>query len=126
MTPEHYARLQDLGDKLVDVVLIDANPDNWVGKGLNPNQLTQQERGDAYWCRKMAVASLSVLTKIANLTEIIQNNSKKGSSPVNVSDDRLLEDEVKAAEKEGEKLLSDLLKRKAEKIKVTKTAHGKP
>lgn len=29
--------------------------------------MTQKERGDAYWCRKLAAASIALLTKVNNL-----------------------------------------------------------
>jgi hypothetical protein len=124
MKAEQYLKLQDLSERLTDVVISDADPENWIGNGINPSKLTQVERGDAYWCRKMAVASLAVLTRVATLVEIIQNQSKKGSGAAEVTDDdRELDAAVASAEKEAGTLLDKLQSRKAHID--SKKSHGK-
>ena len=124
MKAEQYLKLQDLIERLTDVVISDADPDNWIGKDIKPNDLTQVQRGDAYWCRKMAVASLAVLTRVVTLVEIIQNQSKKGSGAAEVTDnDRELEAAVASAEKEAGSLL-DKLQRRQKKLSG-KQSHGK-
>lgn len=64
MTPDQDDRLRPLFDKLFEVVALECNPDNWSGAGRAPKDLTPQERGDATWCRKQALASLTLLTKL--------------------------------------------------------------
>lgn len=125
MTPEQYLRLQELSAKLTDVVLFDADPDNWIGKGIAPKDLSQQQRGDAYWCRKLAVSSLSVLTRVAGLTDLIQKQRNSGNGAAVVTDEEAtLDAEINAAEKEAAKLL-DKLHLRSKKSEFDKRVHGK-
>lgn len=125
MTPEQYLRLQELSAKLTDTVLFDADPDNWIGKGIAPKDLSQQQRGDAYWCRKLAVSSLSVLTRVAGLTDLIQKQRNAGNGAAVVTDEEsTLDAEINAAEKEAAKLL-DKLNRRSKKGEFDKRVHGK-
>jgi hypothetical protein len=122
MTPEQYLRLQELSAKLTDTVLFDADPDNWIGKGIAPKDLSQQQRGDAYWCRKLAVSSLSVLTRV---TDLIQKQRNAGNGAAVVTDEEsTLDAEINAAEKEAAKLL-DKLNRRSKKGEFDKRVHGK-
>ncbi len=61
MKPEQLAKLEQLADTMADQFLTDADPALWSGSGKPPADMTQQERGDAYWCRKMAIATAGVL-----------------------------------------------------------------
>lgn len=120
MRQDQFERLQALSDKLTDVVLTDADPAGWVGNGKLPKDLTQQERGDAYWCRKMAVATLSVLNRVAVLTDIVREQSNAGNGAAKVSADaETLDAEIKAAEKDAAKLL-DKLQRRTKKAEFDK------
>jgi hypothetical protein len=75
MSPENRERLKILEERLVQTVLQDANPDYWSGANVQPRNLGQQQRGDAYWCRKMAVASLTVLSKVMHLNSGVYDAS---------------------------------------------------
>lgn len=130
MRQDQYERLSTLSEKLADVVLTDADPDGWVGNGKLPKELTQQERGDAYWCRKMAVATLSVLNRVAMLTRIVQEQSRDGvGAAVVVEEESLLDAEINAAEKEASKLLDKLYQRQRKTEfdkRIVGKVHGKP
>ncbi|MBC3213398.1 hypothetical protein [Serratia fonticola] len=67
MHNDYRTRLTVLSDKLTDVVLDEADPDNWPGAGKEPTKHTKQERGDRYWCKKNAAASLTLLVKVHSL-----------------------------------------------------------
>jgi hypothetical protein len=82
----------------------------------------QQQRGDAYWCRKLAVSSLSVLTRV---TDLIQKQRNAGNGAAVVTDEEsTLDAEINAAEKEAAKLL-DKLNRRSKKGEFDKRVHGK-
>lgn len=128
MRQDQFEKLQTLSEKLLDVALIDADPENWSGYGILPKDLTQQQRGDAYWCRKMAVSIFSVLNRAAALTYIVREQSNAGAGAAAVAEQgSLLDAEINAAEKEAEKLLDKLHQRqtKNEFDKRIK-ANGKP
>ena len=61
MRPDQVERLKELTEKLADRFLMDADPSEWPGDGKSPADLTQQERGDAYWSKKNAMATGGVL-----------------------------------------------------------------
>ena len=130
MTPDQLKRLNELSEKLAEVALSDADPENWIGYGALPMDLTQADRGDAVWCRKVALSTISVLGRVVTLvTQETWNKAQGGrTSPpgVKTGEERLLDDEVKAAEKEGAKLLRELLDREADKPKAKKAVHGNP
>jgi len=64
MRQDQYLKLQALSEKLADVVITDADPATWTAAGLKASEMTQQQRGDAYWSRKMALSTVSVLMRV--------------------------------------------------------------
>lgn len=112
MRQDQYERLQALEEKLTDVFLEEAEPDHWSGAGLLPNELDQKARGDRYWCKKNAVATLAVVQRIG---AVVQAIGMAGDG----DDEAGIDGEVAAAEKEAARLLSKLQERGAR-------AHGKP
>lgn len=67
MHEDYKTRLTALCDKLTGVVLTESNPDNWPGAGKASADLTKDERGDRYWEKKNAAATLTLLVKIHSL-----------------------------------------------------------
>lgn len=60
-------KLKKLSEKMVDVVLSDADPDMWSAAGKKLNELNQTERGDRYWCGKNANQIITAAVKIETL-----------------------------------------------------------
>ena len=108
MRQDQYEKLKQLSEKLTDVVLHDADPAHWTGSGKQAKELTQQERGDAYWCRKMATATLSVLMKVYHCAGMLERAAP--ASPENGDDSttKNLDAEVRVAEREAAALLKKL------------------
>lgn len=100
MRTDQIKRIQDLQEKLVDAVLLEADPDFWPGKGIAPADLTRDQRGDRYWCKKNAAATLSVLTKTMSLT---QYEYRPAGTPTNDGTD--VDKEIERAEKAAAKML---------------------
>lgn len=69
MRQTQIERLAALSEQLSEVVIADCDPSNWVGAGRKPSELTAKERGDAFWCRKQANASVGLLLRIEQLRE---------------------------------------------------------
>lgn len=118
MREDQYLKLQGLHAKLVDAALVEADPDNWSGSGIAPKDLTQQDRGDRYWCKKNAVATISLAIRIDTLLGKMQGYGVTPPKPEGAEDDAeaqaagLLDAEVKAAEREAQKLLKQFQKSK--------------
>ena len=123
MRQDQYEKLQAMSEKLTDVFLSEADPDNWPGSGWNPQQLTKEQRGDRYWSKKNAVATLSIISKIAQLTTVIQLGGGNDVPP-SADDEGGLDAEIRQAEKEAAKLL-DGLTRASAKREFDKRVHGK-
>lgn len=128
MRQDQFEKLQTLSERLTDVALEEADPDNWHGKGLTPDQMTRETRGDRYWCKKNAVATLSLIQRIHGLTDQIRKASAAGeggeSGAVTGTEDEL-DNEINAAEKEAVRLL-DKMQRDARHREFMTRTNGKP
>ena len=69
MRPDQIAQLQELSEKLADSFIFEADPAQWPGKGTAPADMTTQERGNAYWCKRNAMATGGVLRYALDLLE---------------------------------------------------------
>lgn len=118
MRPDQLERLNELSDMLGDVLLDEIDPREWPGAGKMPRDLDKQERGDRYWCKKNAAATLMLVSKVGDLTK------NALLSKYNTDDDAHLDDEINRAEKEAAKLLAQL-QDKAGKAEFDKRVHGK-
>ena len=115
MRPDQIQRLQDLSEKLAEVVLEEADPAEWPGANTPLAALTQQERGDRYWCKKNAAASFSLLERTTSLltdAQDLRNNRPE--------DDVDMEKQIAAREKEATKLPNKVMS-KANQVSSGKT-----
>lgn len=126
MRPDQYEKLQTLSERLTDVAIDEADPDKWPGAGWQPDQLTKEQRGDRYWSKKNAVATLSLINRIHQLSASIRMASQGGQENPGAVAEPVdeLDAEVAAAEKEANKLL-DEMQRKSRKTEFDKRTHGK-
>lgn len=128
MRQDQYDKLQQLEEKLTDVFINEAEPEKWPGHTLEPGTMDQQTRGDRYWCKKNAVATLSLIQRVAGLVHTIQVNASNptapSSDPQAADDEKQLDGEIAAAEKEATKLL-DEMQRRSRKANFDQHTHGK-
>lgn len=100
MRADQLERFKALSEGLADVVLDEANPDNWPGTGKTLADLTRDERGDRHWCKKNAAASMTLLVKVMSIT----GHAQGGTLPKDTTEEDL--DKVQAqAEREAVALL---------------------
>lgn len=130
MRQDQYEKLQVLAEKLTDTFIIEANPDTWPGAGVDIATMDQQTRGDRYWVKKNAAATLSVITRTIGLVGIIQQRAAGGAdvpTPAEGSpEDDSLDADIKAAEKEAKKLLDQYQRgNSTAKEAFDKRVHGK-
>lgn len=126
MRQDQFEALQARGEQLVDVFLSESDPTKWPGHGIAPAAMEKTTRGDRYWCKKDAVATLACAQRIFNLVQVIRERSippspatPEGAEPVDG-----LDEEVAAAEKEAQRLLNDV-QRGARKAEFDKRVHKK-
>lgn len=103
MRDDQRERLSGLSDRLTETVLRDADPANWAGDGKTGAEMTKQERGDAVWCRKLAVQSLTVLGRVQHLLNNERDAHSAGEDPHDP------ETEIAVAEAEAEALLARVM-----------------
>lgn len=128
VSPEQFARLQSLSDRLVDTVVHDADPANWTGNGRKASELTQQERGDAHWCRKIAAGTLAILMRVHQVIDLgRERTAKDGENEAGAvkpnEPDFDLEREIKDAEREAAQQI-DRLRQSTDKAAFDKYVHG--
>jgi hypothetical protein len=112
MRPDQVARLTDLSEKLADTFLTEADPGEWAGGDKLPADLTQQERGDRYWCKKNAMATGGVLRYTLDL--LVKHVGEQAPE-----DDADMDRKIRDAEKRAAKAVNDAISR-AKKPIVTK------
>lgn len=127
MRQDQYEKLQALTEKLTDVFLTEADPDKWPGAAVAPTSWDQQTRGDRYWMKKNAAATLTVIMRTTNLVGVIQQRSaggEEGGAAVGEEkpEEEGLDAEIKAAEKEAARLLNKIQNGKAA---FDRKVHGK-
>lgn len=113
MRDDQYTRLKGLSEKLTDVVLKEANPEKWPGDGKELASLTRDERGDRYWCKKNAAATLTMLMKIQSLTGMLEQRGGFGATPPEAGDpdgEANLDKEIADAEKEAARIIGKMQK----------------
>ncbi len=130
MRQDQFEALQKRGEQLVDVFIAESDPEKWPGHGSTPAVMDKQTRGDRYWCKKDAVATLACAQRIFNLVQVIRERGSGDLPPPPAGDDGgdpekdTLDKEVAAAEAEATRLL-DQLQRNTRKEAFDKRVHKK-
>lgn len=127
MRQDQFEALQQRGEQLVDVFLAESDPAKWPGAGIEPANMEKTTRGDRYWCKKDAVATLACAQRIFNLVQVVRERSVADlpSNPEEKQEvDDSLDREVAAAEAEAARLL-DQVQRGVKKAEFDKRVHKK-
>lgn len=125
MRQDQFESLQKRGEELIDLFLEESNPADWPGEGLRTGAMDAQTRGDRYWCKKNAVATLACAQRIANLIDVVRKKTSEGNDDpeaVSPTDDSL-DGEVAAAEREAQAVL-DRAQKAAKKETFDRKVHG--
>lgn len=115
MRQDQFERLVALSEKLTDALLLELDPEMWPGAGLAPMAMDQQTRGDRYWCKKNAAATLTLIMKNNNLFDLVrrQTAGEGGSAEVQPTAEESeggLDADIRQAEKEAERVLARVQK----------------
>lgn len=114
MRPDQIQRLHELTEALADVVLEEADPAEWPGAGMPLAALSQEDRGNRYWCKKNAAASFSLLERSQSLLADVADPNRN-RTPGEESDlDKQIADKERQAAKVLEKAMA----------KAKQAAHG--
>lgn len=111
MRADQYQRLQDIEERLMDVFLTEADPTQWPGHGMALGAMDKGTRGDRYWSKRNAAATLSIIQRASGLVYAIQLQSSgkaDGAAAVTKEQEEPAEDEIDAFEAEATKLLAKM------------------
>lgn len=100
MRLDQQKRLADLEEALVDVFLEEADPQLWPGAGTPLADMEQEVRGNRYWTKKNAAATMVLINGVTKL----KDNTREGlgRDPYNT---RELDEQIARAEKQASKLV---------------------
>lgn len=118
MRPDQIERLKLLEESLIDVYLDEADPANWPGVGTMGAQLTKEERGNRYWEKKNAIATVALAQETRKL--ISNDKGALGRDPYG---DAELDNKIATAEKRAAELV-DRVKKDASRTSFVKRATG--
>ncbi|WP_110995381.1 hypothetical protein [Pseudomonas sichuanensis] len=102
MRDDQIVRLQALTERLGEVVITELDPHVWPGAGKLPAELTQEERGNRYWAKKNAAATMTLLLKAVNIAGLL--NRQKPAPDAGAAVDEL-DGELAAAEREAQAII---------------------
>lgn len=126
MRQDQFEKLQVLHERLTDLFLDEADPGQWPGSGIALVSMDKNTRGDRYWSKKNAVATIALMQRIQSLVDVVRERSAAGDdAPEAVTQPQEdLDADIEAAEREAKKLLSGV-QNSAAKAAFDKRVHGK-
>jgi hypothetical protein len=123
MRPDQREKLEALSERLADVFITEADPDNWTADGVLPRDMTQQERGDRHWDRKGAMGTGGVLKYTIDL--IASGEEKRiDDDAEQAARDADLDKRIKDAEKRASAAVARVLNKAKGKPEYDRRTHG--
>ncbi len=110
MRQDQFEALQNRVEQLVDLFIRESDPERWPGAGIEPANMEKGTRGDRFWCKKDAVATLACAQRIVSLIDTVRQKTAGGEeSPGAVVDPgEELDADVRAAERQAEQIIKRL------------------
>lgn len=113
MRADQLEKLRRIQEDVADVFIAEADPKTW------PGMETRDARGDRYWHKKNASASLQLVGRIENLLALREGRSSGVPPGAQEADDEAgLASEIKAATKEAERLGREAVARLSKRAKA--------
>lgn len=107
MRKDQEQRLDDLAERIIDQALQDADPANWTASEKPPRDMSQDERGDAQWCRKVATGTLAIANQVLVMRERLKQQDAEWRRSWGDNEQRI-DDAITRAEKEADALMKRL------------------
>lgn len=122
MRPDQIARIQELSEQLADRFILEADPTEWPGAGTPPAEWSQEDRGNAYWCKKNAMATGGVLRYTMDLLAKHTPEDGKGDQAAQDAD---MDRQIREAERRSAQLVQEAVNRAKAKPEFDKRVHGR-
>jgi hypothetical protein len=110
MRQDQFERLITLEEQLTDVFIGEAEPTTWSGTGLLPKEMDQQTRGDRYWCKRNAVATLSLVQRVASLVGAVRDRGAGTTPAAPTEEGEEAHDDLEAAVVDAEREAARLMR----------------
>jgi len=109
MANERTGVLEELARVLTGVVVNEADPRNWPG-GLTPVQeLSREEQGARVTCKKSAVLTVGLLTKVTDLLNATANPASPAAvATAKATGDAELEEQIRKSNAEAKQIFERL------------------
>lgn len=122
MREDQQKRLDELAERLAEVFIVEADPDNWSGAGMLPHQMDRDTRGNRHWDRKGAMGTGGVLRYTLDLLNYWKDKGAQSDSDAQERQrDADLDRRIEEAERRAEKAM----KRAMNRAKNSALADGK-
>ena len=110
MKVEQLTKLRQIQERLADMFFEESDTEKWS------DMQTRDSRGDRYWFKKNATATLTIIGRIENLLALRDGRASGGPNADQVKDDEAqLDREIAKAEKEAEELGRNVVRLHASK-----------
>ena len=95
--------LEDLADRLTEIAIDECDPTRWPGHGKRVGEMDKAERGDRYWSKQNAQATIMLVKQLHNLVQQRKNGQKAriGLNPTMPTDDEVLAAQTAQAERDA-------------------------
>lgn len=103
MREDQRIRLEEINERLVDVLLDEADPDNWPGAGILPADMSKEDRGDRYWSKKNAAMTTVLIAD--NMKLLVNTKEALGRDPLEAPE---MDDVIDRAEQKAAKRLKEI------------------
>lgn len=107
MRPEQITRLVEIEEQLLDVFVSECKPKKW------PGMTKSEDRGDRYWHKKNALATLTIVGRIQTVLRDARTDGGQGEAPkagddpdLDGTDDKSIEREAADLERRGVAILN--------------------
>ncbi len=77
MSAAQYLKLSAIQSKLFDVLAVEADPDNWPGAGMLSKAMDRATRGDSYWAKRNAAATMSLIQRAQSIFKSELDNVRR-------------------------------------------------
>jgi hypothetical protein len=110
MRPDQIARLRDVEEKLADLFIDEANPDNWPCPGEASHKIDSDARSNRFRCKRAAIDTGALLVRTQSLMQIVEGEGDRSPDM-----DRWLEQDIGRAEEAAKKAVDRAMARNAKR-----------
>ena len=125
MRDDQRQKIKELTERLADRFILDADPATWAAGEKQSSDMSQQERGDSYWSRKMAMATGGVLRYALDLGEKINEQQAMPGTAEHAAREADMDRAIREAERRAAHAVQRVIGDAKAKAAFDRKTHGK-